>query len=239
MTRWPCWTTSRSTSSMTTPRPTADLVSSLTSVPDAPELPSWLPDEATLNRLAGEFFAALPGTLPTDAGVLEPVRAAPAPGVSGGRVEQAPRVDVPASASDVPQAPGSGGGLAPGGVAPVTAGDPTGVPTGDVPGLAVTDPVAAAGVSPSRAFPDATEASPSEFTAFCGPISPPESPLPGVGGLQLAPPGELTPPLHGLIAPLPGAGAPGLPASDQAVTGGGLPIPSVPIPLVPIPLVPI
>ena len=39
----------------------------------------------------------------------------------------------------------------------------------------------------------------------------PESPLPGVSGLQLAPPGELTPPLHGLIAPLPSAGMPGLP----------------------------
>ena len=46
---------------MTTPRPTADLVTSPTSLPHAPELPDWLPDESTLNRLAGEFFAALPG----------------------------------------------------------------------------------------------------------------------------------------------------------------------------------
>jgi cysteine desulfurase / selenocysteine lyase len=35
---------------MTTPRPTAD-----------GGAPAWLPDEATLNRLAGEFFRALPG----------------------------------------------------------------------------------------------------------------------------------------------------------------------------------
>jgi len=36
---------------MTTPRPTAEV----------PDTPFPLPDEATLNRLAGEFFAALPG----------------------------------------------------------------------------------------------------------------------------------------------------------------------------------
>jgi cysteine desulfurase/selenocysteine lyase len=52
--------------------------------------------------------------------------------------------------------------------------------------------------------------------------------MPGVDGLQLAEAGELTPPLHGLLAPPPGAGAPGMPASDQAVTGGGLPVPSLP-----------
>src|SRR6478752_7625049 len=164
MTRWRCWTTSRSTSSMTTPRPTADPVTSLPGVPDAPELPHWLPDEATLNRLAGEFFAALPGSVLPDSGVpgslpIDAGAGAPAPSAPRGGVEQAPRVDVPASASDVPRAPGSGGGLAPGGVAPSTAGDPTGAPSGGAPGLSITDPVAAAGVAPSRAFPDATEGS--------------------------------------------------------------------------------
>jgi cysteine desulfurase/selenocysteine lyase len=39
-------------------------------------------------------------------------------------------------------------------------------------------------------------------------------PLPG---------GEQLPPLAGLAAPLPSAGVPGVPASDQVVTGGGLP----------------
>src|SRR5947209_1064318 len=48
--RSPCSTMSKWTSSMTTPRPTAD-----------GGTPAWLPDEATLNRMAGEFFRALPG----------------------------------------------------------------------------------------------------------------------------------------------------------------------------------
>jgi len=53
-----------STASMTTPRPTVDRVSLPTvptGMPANGDLPDWLPDEATLNRLAGEFFAALPG----------------------------------------------------------------------------------------------------------------------------------------------------------------------------------
>jgi cysteine desulfurase/selenocysteine lyase len=45
---------------MTTPPPTAD-----------GGAPAWLPDEATLNRLAGEFFRALPGQ-PTEAGASVP-----------------------------------------------------------------------------------------------------------------------------------------------------------------------
>jgi cysteine desulfurase/selenocysteine lyase len=211
-------------------------VTSPSSVPDAPELPNWLPDEATLNRLAGEFFAALPGstlpesTLPGSTPPESMVRGAFPADTGAGRpaptsgVEQAPRVDVPASANDVPQAPGSGGGVAPG----ATTADPTGAPIGGAPGLSITDPVAASGVSPSRAFPDVSEGSLSALTAFGVPGAPPESPLPAFDGLQLADAGELTPPLHGLAAPLPGAGLPGLPASDQAVTGGGVPVPSMP-----------
>src|SRR6478609_9185004 len=91
----------RSTSSMTTPRPTADLVTSPPNLPHAPattgDLPDWLPDESTLNRLAGEFFAALPGAEPAG-------RTAPAGGA--GDVDHAPRVDVPARASTISQVPG-------------------------------------------------------------------------------------------------------------------------------------
>ncbi|MET0865882.1 MAG: family 2A encapsulin nanocompartment cargo protein cysteine desulfurase [Nakamurella sp.] len=50
--------------------------------------------------------------------------------------------------------------------------------------------------------------------------------MPGLAGLQVAPPGELTPPLFGIAAPLPSAGFPGVPASDQALAGA--PTPSAP-----------
>ncbi|MFN8200581.1 MAG: hypothetical protein U0R72_19960, partial [Nakamurella multipartita] len=39
--------------------------------PTGAALPDWLPDEATLNRLAGEFFAALPGTAPAAGSSLD------------------------------------------------------------------------------------------------------------------------------------------------------------------------
>ena len=166
---------------MTTPRPTAELVTA-PHLPDAPELPSWLPDEATLNRLAGEFFAALPGGAPT----------------AGGGIGQAPRVDVPARSSDAPAAP------------------------------LMTDPAAAVGAAPTRSIPDSSEAGAAFGSAArAAPPAGPESAI-GVTGLQLTPPGELTPPTHGLAAPYPAAGAPGPPASDQPVTGGGMPTPSIP-----------
>ena len=104
---------------MTTPRPTADQVTS-PSLPDVPGLPDWLPDEATLNRLAGEFFAALPGSTQANIGVpageapsfgsVRPGASIPdasgAPNPPAGGVDQAPRVDVPATANTVPRVPG-------------------------------------------------------------------------------------------------------------------------------------
>ena len=104
---------------MTTPIPTGDLVAPAGVAGVLPEglLPEGLlPDEATLNRLAGEFFAALPG-LPVGSGrpvVGSAVGAGtPAAGVTPGEVEHAPRVDVPATASGVPHAPGSPDGAVP------------------------------------------------------------------------------------------------------------------------------
>lgn len=50
----------------------------------AGSMPSWLPDEATLNRLAGEFFSALPGTA---APVGAPPDMAAPQGLAGSSVE--------------------------------------------------------------------------------------------------------------------------------------------------------
>ena len=221
---------------MTTPRPTTELVTSPTSVPSAPELPDWLPDESTLNRLAGEFFAALPGAGPTGSGLTNSLSAAPAlPGTDlpasggpgnpvptrAGEVEHAPRVDVPARANSISRVPGDTGADP---VAPPTGGAPGGLPAFDPPGVQAADPVAASGISPSRAVPDVSELL-SGVLGVHGLGAPvPEGPLvPGVTGLDLAAPGEFTPPAAGLTAPLPGAGAPGVPASDQVVGAGGLP----------------
>ena len=109
-----------------------------------PDRPGWLPDEATLNRLAGEFFSALPGAGPSPA---EPVAATSR---TPGGVEHAPRVDVPARSKDIPAVPGDAGGS--GAATPLP---PPSAP--DLPGLAVDDP-AAAGYAPGRAVPDVGEA---------------------------------------------------------------------------------
>src|SRR5450830_1356110 len=55
MTPWRFWKTLRSASSMTTLTPTSELA-----LPGG-SAPPGLPDVATLTRLAGEFFSALPG----------------------------------------------------------------------------------------------------------------------------------------------------------------------------------
>ncbi len=218
---------SQSTSSMTTPRPTADLVTSPTSLPHAPELPDWLPDESTLNRLAGEFFAALPGTAPTGPGVIGSLPTGSAPTAAGspaparaGEVEHAPRVDVPARSNSISRVPGDTGADP---VAPV-GGAPAGFPAIDLPGVQVADPVAALGVSPSRSVPDLTELASSVLGVHGLGAPLPEEPIvPGLTGLDLGAPGEFTPSGAGLTSPLPGAGAPGIPASDQLVGAGGLP----------------
>jgi len=229
------------TASMTTPRPTVDRVSLPTvpsGVPAAGDLPDWLPDETTLNRLAGEFFAALPGA-PSGTGPTE--RAAAPGGTAPGAVAQAPRVDIPARATNVQQVPGGSGGLGDPATQPGF-GQPAGNqsiggrplatlgPSGFDP--AAADPAAASGLA-SRAIPDVSAAPVSGVggpgLGGIGALNPPlpESLLsPGLAGLQVAPSGELTPPPFGLAAPLPSEGIPGIPASDQAVAG--VPTPSVP-----------
>ena len=80
---------------MTTPPPTADRGA-----------PAWLPDEATLNRLAGEFFRALPG-VPTEAGgpvpdgpSTPPPTSAPAAYVPASPTPSAPAPAMPPGAGD-------------------------------------------------------------------------------------------------------------------------------------------
>ena len=176
----------------------------------APGRPGWLPDEATLNRLAGEFFAALPGGAP---GPVQPVAATSR---TPGGVEHAPRVDVPARSKDIPAVPGDAGGS--GATTPLP---PPAAP--DLPGPAVDDP-AATGYAPGRAVPDVGEALTAGLGAAGLGVTVPEGPIvPGLTGLQLADPGALTPATAGLAEPRPDQGLPGLPGSDQPITGAGLP----------------
>src|SRR5450830_1482964 len=79
--RWPYWKTWRSVNTMTTQTPTSNGVAAL--APSSPPA-SLLPDEATLNRLAGEFFARLPG-LPAA------LDKSPSLGGSGSVLDAAPR----------------------------------------------------------------------------------------------------------------------------------------------------
>ncbi len=175
-----------------------------------PDRPGWLPDEATLNRLAGEFFSALPGAGPSPA---EPVAATSR---TPGGVEHAPRVDVPARSKDIPAVPGDAGGS--GAATPLP---PPSAP--DLPGLAVDDP-AAAGYAPGRAVPDVGEAITAVLGAAGLGVTVPEGPIvPGLTGLQLADPGALTPVAAGPAEPRPGPDLPGLPGGDQPLTGAGLP----------------
>ncbi|NMN97148.1 family 2A encapsulin nanocompartment cargo protein cysteine desulfurase [Antrihabitans stalactiti] len=70
---------------------------------DGGGLPSWLPDEATLNKLAGQFFSALPGS--------PGVTGAATPGVAQPGVAEP---TLPTSQPSVPNAPPPpGGGYAP------------------------------------------------------------------------------------------------------------------------------
>ena len=229
---------------MTTPRPTADLVTSPPDLTGAPDLPDWLPDEATLNRLAGEFFAALPGSSP--AGVPSPGASALGAPTAGGsattptggadpgvgrEVEHAPRVDVPARSNEISRVPGDDNPAASSPIAPSSAGSSLpvdgravtgGVP--DLPGVAATEPAAGSGYSPGRSIPDLTELTSGLLGAEgLGPVLPEGPIVPGLTGLQLADPGELTPAIPGSTAPRPDEPVPGLPASDQLVGAGGLP----------------
>ncbi len=206
---------------MITPRPTAEPTGSVPGVDElaagsAPELPSWLPDEATLNRLAGEFFAALPGTASGAGSGAVPA----APPADSGRIEHAPRVDVPARSKEVSRVPG---GAQDGGAAAAVTPTPPSV-AADLPGLSVTDPEPASGFAPGRAVPDVSEAATAVQGAAGLGLTVPEGPIvPGLTGVQLGSPGELTPQLPGLAEPRPDEGIPSVPTSDQLAGAMGVP----------------
>ena len=244
---------------MTTPRPTADLVTSPVNlphdVPTAGDLPDWLPDESTLNRLAGEFFAALPGQSQSGSPLAGSSQSGSSQAwiVTAGYSQSQPGSSQPArrwpNQAALPALlrldpelarwtmrrgwtcrPGPTPSRrfrvtpAPIPVAPVAGGAPGGLPAFSPPGLSVTDPAAALGLSPSRAIPDLTEAAAGGLGIYGLGAPLPEEPIvPGLTGLDLASPGEFTPTAGGLAAPLPGDGAPGVPASDQLAGAGGLP----------------
>src|SRR5450830_1354102 len=79
--QWPYWKTWRSVNTMTTQTPTSNGVAAgVAGLVPASAPASLLPDEATLNRLAGEFFARLPG-----------LDKSPSLGGSGSVLDAAPR----------------------------------------------------------------------------------------------------------------------------------------------------
>jgi len=172
-----------------------------------------------LNRLTGEFFAALPG-LSAGSGWPRAASVAPTAPVSRG-IEQAPRVDVPAGATGISRVPGADVDGAPGSLAGGV--DAAPVLAGFVP--AAAGPASSDAAAASTVPPDPAEAADTVSSAARTSTAPtPEEPLiPGLTGLQLAGPGQLTPGLVGLSQPLPSAGVPGMPASDQILTGGGVP----------------
>src|SRR5882757_5269084 len=124
---------------MTTPPPTAD------------GAPAWLPDVATLNELAGQFFRALPGQ-PADTG-----------GAVGGGTPAAGGGSVPGDAS----APGE---------ASVPGGRPESAPATGLPAAHPYSPASAAGMS-SPAGPLPTSA-PASYAASAPGPTPEASDLP-------------------------------------------------------------
>ncbi|MFB8006500.1 family 2A encapsulin nanocompartment cargo protein cysteine desulfurase [Nocardia sp. NPDC056000] len=110
---------------MTTHRPTADLPTPPEPVAaNGSEWSGLLPDEATLNRLAGEFFSALPTATPTigTLGVAEP--SLPVTAVTPNGIPSMPAYDSesPAPANipqgSAPRAAGPQGSVPPGGPTP-------------------------------------------------------------------------------------------------------------------------
>ncbi len=190
--------------------------------PTGAALPDWLPDEATLNRLAGEFFAALPGTAPaagSSVGAPDPAAGSATRAGAGhppGGVEHAPRVDVSARSNEISQVPGDGG---PGAAQPITQPTPPSVPP-SLPGVAIGEAPAATGFGPGRSVPDLGEAATAVLGAAGLGLTVPEGPIvPGLTGLQLGAPGELTPVGAGLAEPRPDAGGPGVESALSGLTG--------------------
>ncbi len=158
---------------MTTTPPTGD------AQPGDSQLPDWLPDEATLTRLAGEFFRALPGTEhppgvtgpPISPPAGPPPTSTPANFASTTAGFAVPTPDLPALpvTPDLPELSGFSGG----GVPTALAGTP-GTNTG-APGASdyyfLTEAVGrtpAAPATPGFGRPEVPELDASEFDASAG-----------------------------------------------------------------------
>ncbi|MFC8453355.1 family 2A encapsulin nanocompartment cargo protein cysteine desulfurase [Kitasatospora sp. NPDC057223] len=154
--------------------------------------PAWLPDEATLSRLAGELFRALPGqpagspAPAPDGGSQWPVPAGlpaadpPPPAPTAGMSPPAGPPPTSAPATWAVSAPGPGSGPAPAPVAPalpVVPGAPTAAPA--------AAPPAAPAAAPAAAPPQPSGAGPYYFLTEA-PGYPAKAPeLPGFGHLGL------------------------------------------------------
>ncbi|NEC87925.1 family 2A encapsulin nanocompartment cargo protein cysteine desulfurase [Streptomyces sp. SID12501] len=187
--------------------------------------PAWLPDEAMLNRLAGEFFRALPGQpaetdTPVPDGSSADMRpSAPDVPPTGTR---APALDAPSAAAQAPVPDGSPAW-------PV----PAGLPAADPP-----PPAPKAGVSPP-AGPPPTSA-PATYAASAPGVAGPTPELPALPVMPVAPGSPSAAPMSA-PAQLSGPGqfyflneAPGFPAEAPELPGfGHLGLPPLPDPAAP------
>ncbi|WP_327695626.1 family 2A encapsulin nanocompartment cargo protein cysteine desulfurase [Streptomyces sp. NBC_00459] len=215
--------------------------------------PAWLPDEATLNRLAGEFFRALPGQSPdAEAPVFDglptssqvPVPEGSSGGPSAGTRSSVP--DVPPTGTRAPALGGtSGAGRVPvrdGSSAGTRASGPDGSSGWPVPaGLPAADPppgAPTAGMSPP-AGPPPTSA-PAAYAASAPGLA---GPTPGLPALPVTPVAPGPPAAAPMSAPAQLAGpgqfyflneAPGFPAEAPGLPGfGHLGLPPLPDPAAP------
>ncbi|WP_055527972.1 family 2A encapsulin nanocompartment cargo protein cysteine desulfurase [Streptomyces graminilatus] len=193
--------------------------------------PEWLPDEATLNRLAGEFFRALPGRSPdTDASTGD--------GPSAGTHVPVPVPvhDGTSAGAHAPGADGSPAWPAPAGLPPADAPPP--VPKA-APSPPAGPPPTSTPASYAASAPGATGPTP-ELPAL--PVTPATPEIPMAAGPQLStPPPPPPPPPSSSSWMGGGAGqyyfldeAPGFPSPPPALPGfGHLGLPPLPEPAAP------
>lgn len=186
---------------------------------DRPDLPDWLPDEATLSRLAGEFFRALPGQdVPSIGSPAQPVPPVGPAGAAAPVAASAPSgVEVPAGMGTPVGAPGVT--ATPGWPGP-TQGPPSSTPaahgsTAAGLGLPVTPgtPVVPTGSGAIAPVP----------TGLGTPTGPPGISAPPGRPVPTQPPPTSTPAAHGSTAA--GLGLPYLPEVPQIAQAGAFPDP--------------
>ncbi|MGL6235513.1 MAG: family 2A encapsulin nanocompartment cargo protein cysteine desulfurase [Segniliparus sp.] len=234
MTPSQCSKTSMWRSSMTTPPSTSSAdagresgrIRDSASAPNVSSADAWLPDEATLNRLAAEFFTALPGTSPA----TPPSPASP--GSAPGAVSVPGPLDVSAT-PDVSAKPPAVPGFSPAGVGGFSPDLPDSVLSAL--GLVPTSPSAPAPSVPANFTPPAQS-----LPASYGPVSVPAASVPEFYFLEeisrAQPPAAVVPPSAPVapsfvdLAPYleePATGSAGggaVPAAAVPASAGGRPV---------------